>query len=110
MFDARRVSINAGGRMSLPIACTLGPSEGAQRVQEWQRLMKERGSGREWTAGQVILYFEDVPAVSIELPRLVALERSCCGFLDWHLARDARGWRVEIRGTEDELKAIAVTL
>jgi hypothetical protein len=93
-------------RALLPIACTLGPSEGAQRVTDWTTLGNDAGLGRERTTGRVVVRFRDLPGIGAELDRLVAAERECCGFLDWQLQRTVDEWQVVITGTEDGLDSL----
>lgn len=96
----------SGGRDLLPIACTLGPDEGAARLAEWQQLGAIAGAGREHAPGRVTLRFRDLPGVGAELERLVAAERACCAFLGWHLVHADAQWHVEVSGSDEELQAL----
>jgi hypothetical protein len=93
-------------RQLLPLACTLGPSDGAQRVADWHRVSTDAGRGRQRSRGQVVLRFADQPGVSRELGRLVAAERECSGFLDWQLSQIADEWHVVVSGAEDALDTL----
>jgi hypothetical protein len=100
----------AGTGGLLPIACTLGPDEGAQRIGEWRRLGQAVGLGRAVDVGEVTLRFRDAPGVELELERLVAAERACCAFLSWHVSRTPSEWRVVISGESESLRALSIDL
>ena len=91
---------------SLPIACTLGPADGRQRLEDWRRVVTIAGAGRHIEQGSLTLKFRDVADVGAELHRLVAAERDCCAFLGWNLTRVDGQWQVEITGADDELRAL----
>ena len=96
------------GRPLLPVACTLGAADGAQRLDEWKRISGAAGMGREVTAGRLVLRFRGSPDVGEELERLVSAERLCCSFLGWDLVHVEGKWRVEISGSEDELRSLSI--
>jgi hypothetical protein len=91
----------------LPVACTLGAIDGAQRVEEWRRLSTAAGLGRGVAGGKLTLRFRDVDGVGEELDRLVSSERECCAFLGWELVHSGAEWHVHITGSPDELRALA---
>jgi len=93
----------------LPIACTLGPQDGAQRLADWHRLAARAGDGHTRTPGTLTLRFCDLPSVEDELKQLVSAERTCCAFLRWTLDRDGDRWLVEVTGDEDDLAVLRVT-
>jgi hypothetical protein len=96
----------ADGRELLPVACALGPADGARRLDEWRELAAAAGAGREVKPGAVTLRFRDLPGVRDRLQRLVSAERECCAFLGWEFVRTPSGWDVEITGTDDDLRAL----
>jgi hypothetical protein len=102
------VTSDADGRRLLPLACTLGPNDGAARLDAWRGVSAAAGRGRTVAAGQVILRFREEPGVGDELRRLVEAERECCAFLGWQLTHAAGEWTVEITGSDEELKALPV--
>jgi hypothetical protein len=104
------MSAETESRELLPIACTLGTDEGAQRIGDWRRLGKAFGVGRVTDVGEVTMRFRDAPGVEAELDRLVAAERICCPFLLWNITRTPSGWQLVISGAEDVLKALPVVL
>ena len=94
----------------LPVACTLGPADGAERLADWRRIVQEAGAGHVWTTGMVTLLFRDGAGVGNELHRLVSAERDCCAFVSWHVAQAGQEWRVEISGSDDELRSLTLAL
>lgn len=102
----RGVQVDADGRALLPVACTLNPYDGAQRLSEWRRLASEAGLGTEMLPGQLRLRFANTPDVGVELARLVDAERECCAFLGWTLDSGDGEWRVTITGTDDDLRTV----
>ncbi len=95
-----------GARPLLPIACTLGVQDGAQRIAEWRRLIAEACVSRAAAPGSVRLRFSDRPDVGAELERLVTAETECCAFLGWDLAHDATSWVLTVSGSPEELCAL----
>jgi len=100
------VTVDAGGRPLLPVACTLGAIDGTQRLEEWRRLSAAAGLGRQMTDGKLTLRFGDVAGFREELDRLVRAERECCAFLGWELTQSGTEWHVHITGSPDELRAL----
>lgn len=90
----------------LPLACTLGPDEGAARLAEWSRLWEVAGLGRHQDPGQLVLRFRAAAGVEAALGRLVEAERGCCAFLGWELQRDEDGWSLRISGEDDALSSL----
>lgn len=102
------MSVEPGSRGLLPVACTLGADDGAQRLEEWRDVVRRFGVGTRRVAGRVTLGFRDAPGVAAELERLVAAERSCCAFLDWTLTHTDDEWVVVIAGGDDELATVSL--
>lgn len=100
------MTVEPGGRESLPVACTLGPADGRQRLDDWRALATAAGAGRADAAGAVVLTFRDLPGVHAELSRLVEAERSCCAFLTWELVRADGQWQVHVTGEAGDLGAL----
>jgi hypothetical protein len=100
------VTTPPSGQPSLPVACTLGPFDGVQRLQQWQHLASVAGVGRTAARGAVTLRFHDLPEVGAELERLVAAEALCCDFLGWELRQVDDEWHVVITGTEADLMTL----
>jgi hypothetical protein len=91
---------------SLPVACTLGPADGVQRLQEWEQLVAVAWVGRAAARGEITLRFHDLPEVGSKLERLVSAEAICCNLLGWELRQVGDEWHVVITGAEDELQAL----
>jgi hypothetical protein len=102
------VTIEPAGRALLPVACTLGSEDGAQRLEEWRRLSASAGLGRGLAARKLTLRFRDLPGVRDELERLIAGERDCCAFLGWEVAFSEGELHVHITGDPDELRALTL--
>jgi hypothetical protein len=65
------------------LACTLGPAEFRQRLDRIRGLT--RAALRERTRDGLQLRLGYDSAAAAEVRELVALERACCGFLDFQL-------------------------
>lgn len=102
------MELGADERNLLPVACTLGPADGAERLQEWRRITSAAGVGRELSPGKLTLRFRDLPTVQAELNRLVDAERHCCQFLGWDLRPAASEWHVEITGSDEDLRTLLI--
>lgn len=104
----------------MDIACSLGPSEGAQRMADWQRVLTEHCLGADRTDTSILLRFRaDSPpdpaadaTLGATLRRLVDAERECCGFLDWDLSASgpegSDEWQLRISGTPEGLQALTL--
>jgi len=74
--------------VQLPIACTLGPNDGAARIQRWEALSaKGRLSARR--SGHLLeVRYEPEPGLREKLQALAAAERQCCSFADWKVTQE----------------------
>lgn len=91
----------------LPIACSLGPDQGADRMARWQAVNRSL-AGREHRAGVIEARYVGGASLRSELAALVAAERDCCGHLTWELDDAADVVTLRIRGSEDDLDAFEV--
>jgi hypothetical protein len=66
----------------LPIACTLGATDGAARLARWRALSDARLSVRR-TSDRLVVLYQSRSGVYEELKALVAAERECCSFARW---------------------------
>jgi hypothetical protein len=82
-----------------PIACALGRSDLATQRERWKRLSAEAGLARVETPDGLRLTFRDEPGVAEELEALVAVERDCCAWADWSVARDERVLAMHVSST-----------
>jgi hypothetical protein len=96
--------------VQLPIACTLGPDDGAARMQRWKAVStKARVSARR--SGHLLeVRYQPAPGIREELHALVAAERNCCSFAQWQVSdnEDAVVLRVMVHpGRQDDIAGIA---
>lgn len=82
----------------LPIACTLGAGELAERSEFIARLRKDALIGGETTARGVRLRLRDAEDVERRARALIAAEAECCAFLDFSLAREGGALVLDISG------------
>src|SRR5262245_1347000 len=89
-----------------PIACALDGSSMKGRVAEWaslaRRALVER---RPHPSGVALRYRRDANAES-ELLRLIALERECCAFLEFHLEQSPTELSLTVSGPEEAVLLI----
>lgn len=95
-----------GARPLLPVACTLGADDGAERLSQWRQVASVAAVGRRLVPGKLTLRFRNVATVGVELERLVTAERDCCSYLGWRLVRVNDEWHVEITGADADLEAL----
>ena len=92
----------------LPIACTLGPGDLRERVEQWNVLIAAHGQGRTSHEREIVLRFDH--AAADELETLVAAERECCAFLTWQVERGPEAVVLRITGEVGALpSALAAT-
>lgn len=92
-------------RRLLPIACSLEGGEARQRWLDWGALIADRLS-EDRSPLELRVRFKADESVRVELNRLVAAERDCCGFVDWHI--DDTGDELLLRITGDPLGVAAI--
>ena len=68
----------------LPIACSLSPAEGEQRLERWHRVGADARLGTQLRGRTLAVTFRE--SAWQELTELVGAERTCCAFLDWSIA------------------------
>jgi hypothetical protein len=72
---------------SAAVACSLGPSELAQRAQRWRALNSSSQPAVSQTDHGLRLSYPARPAVTAELTALAALEHTCCAFASWSISQ-----------------------
>ncbi|MGH2909698.1 MAG: hypothetical protein ACRDK8_10420 [Solirubrobacteraceae bacterium] len=92
----------------LPIACTLEATEGAERLSRWTALFERFAPEITREPGQIVARMPRAPGVAAELDALVASERICCSFVEWHVVDGEHWHELRIRGTGEALDAISV--
>jgi hypothetical protein len=83
----------------LPVACTLGADDGAQRMQQWKALSVKGSASASRDGHQLVVAYRPAPGVREELEALAAAERECCSFVAWTVSQEVD--RVVLRVTAD---------
>lgn len=73
----------------LPLACTLGPVDGAGRSRRWRQLAAEATPVLRRTKGRLEVRYQPGPGVLDELSALAAAEAECCSFVAWTVTEQA---------------------
>ena len=89
----------------LPIACTLGATDGAARLARWRALSDARLSVRR-SADRLVVVYQARNGVHEELTTLVAAERECCAFAEWEVSHDSEHVVLRIRSDAQGIAAI----
>lgn len=74
--------------VELPVACTLGRSDGPARLQRWQHLRQMAAPTTRHANGELEVRYSPGKHVLAELQDLVAAERECCAFVTWAVSED----------------------
>jgi len=95
-------TIGSSDRGDLPVACTLGLEDGAERVLRWRQLAERstplgRRMGRE-----LEVRFQPGPGVQEELETLAAAEAQCCAFVAWTVLVDGGQPVLHVTAPEDQ--------
>ncbi|HZN88070.1 MAG TPA: hypothetical protein VFB44_03775 [Thermoleophilaceae bacterium] len=97
--------------MELPISCTLGPSDGAERRRRWEALADAGAASARRSGHRLEVRYRAEPGVRDELEALAAAERDCCSFVTWDVSRDRDEAVLHVRadpGSPSDLDAIAI--
>ncbi len=78
-----------GGRAELPVACTLGPADGAERMRRWQRLAAAAAPVSRREEDRLVIRYQPGPGVLDELRDLAGAEADCCSFAEWTVTEQA---------------------
>lgn len=70
-------------RPELPLACTLGPADGAERFRRWQQLAAAAAPTARLAGHRLEVRYRPVPGVLAELQSLAGAEAECCTFVEW---------------------------
>ena len=84
----------------LPLACTLGPDDGAARLRRWRALAAKSPPRAERSGNTLEVRWQLQAGVKDELQALAAAERQCCSFLRWTVSSE--GADAILRVTADE--------
>lgn len=88
------------------VACTLIAGDLALQRHRWQDLASRAFVERIETGQGLRLGFRAESGVAAELDRLLAVERECCAWADWHLDRAGDPLVVDVRSTGDGVAAL----
>jgi hypothetical protein len=72
----------------LPIACTLGPDDGAARLQRWKAVSARGRLSARRSGHRLEIRYQPVPGLREELDALTAAERQCCSFAKWTVTQE----------------------
>ena len=84
-----------------PVACSLEGPRMKTRRDEWRDLLVPNLIERAFIPGGIRLVLRAAPGVASELERLIALERSCCAWIDWKVG-EGEVLRVEATADQEE--------
>jgi len=73
----------------LPLACKLGPIDGADRSRRWRQLAADAAPVARRTEGRLEVRYQPGPGVLDELRALAAAEGECCPFVSWAVTERA---------------------
>jgi hypothetical protein len=72
------------GRSELPLACTLGPADGAERFRRWQQLAAVAAPTVRVAGHRLEVRYQPAWAGRLkELQSLAGAEAECCTFAEW---------------------------
>jgi hypothetical protein len=76
-------------------------------VVRWKTLLESSVLELKREPDRIVIRVVRAPGIAAELDALVAAERTCCPFVEWHLVEHERSHELQIRGTREGLDAIA---
>jgi hypothetical protein len=91
----------------LPIACALGPDDGAARMQRWRALSATGHPSARRDGDRLVVRYRDEPGVREELDVLARAERQCCSFAHWDVAQEGGHVVLRIISNPDGIAALA---
>jgi len=80
--------IGSSDRVDLPVACTLGLEDGAERMRRWEQLVERATPTARRTGRELEVRFQSGHGVQDELEALAAAEGQCCAFVTWTVLLD----------------------
>jgi MerR family copper efflux transcriptional regulator len=93
------LSAQASTKEAPPIACSLGGSEVAARIDEWRALLDDVAERHALPDGVRLVFRAAAPLA--EIGRLAAAEHACCPFFEFAITVDARGIALEVTAPAD---------
>jgi hypothetical protein len=73
----------------LPLACTLGATDGAERSRRWRQLAADASPVARRIEGRLEVRYQPGPGVLDELRALATAEAECCSFVAWTVTERA---------------------
>ncbi len=101
---------NSPGATGLPVVCTLGPDDGAQRRRRWEALSANGRPNARIRGHVLVVRYQRELGVREELEALAAAERQCCAFVTWTVSEDDDSVVLNVAadpGRPDDIGAIA---
>jgi hypothetical protein len=81
-------SDGSGADPNLPIACTLVPGDGPERLRRWRALAARGRQVARLNHNVLEVRYSLEPSVWSELQELAAAERQCCAFVTWTVSQE----------------------
>lgn len=72
-----------GAPGDLPVACSLGPDDGPERLRRWRQLADRAKPVAIRDGARLTVRYEPAPGVLEELQALATAEAECCSFVTW---------------------------
>ncbi|MBM7805361.1 hypothetical protein JOD57_001198 [Geodermatophilus bullaregiensis] len=91
---------------SLPLACTLGPQDGRDRLRRWEALHRSAAPVSSLRHGVLEVRYPGAPGVLAELSALAAAEQNCCTFVDWSVAQAGGDAVLTVRAPAGQPEAV----
>ncbi|WP_210603409.1 hypothetical protein [Brevibacterium oceani] len=92
----------------LPIACTLTPGAGREQIERWRAFDGEHALDVERTETSLVVHYSRTEDSVRRLRELVAVESSCCSFVDWRVEDDREQLLLVVTGSAEQLAALDV--
>lgn len=86
----------------LPVACTLGLEDGAERMRRWRKLVGRSAPTSRRMGHELEVRFQSGPGVQDELETLAAAEAQCCAFVAWTVLVDGSQLVLRVTAPEDQ--------
>lgn len=92
----------------LPIACTLTPAAGQAQVEKWRSFNGEYALQTERTDSHLTVHYAKLDDSKRRLRELVAVESTCCAFVDWTIDETHPDLRLVVTGSPEQLAELDV--
>ncbi|MDN5757984.1 MAG: hypothetical protein L0H59_05555 [Tomitella sp.] len=92
----------------LPIACALTPGADRDQIERWRAFDDEHALGVERVESRLAVHYLRTDDSVRRLRELVAVESSCCSFVDWTVEEDQEHLLLVVTGSADQLAEIDV--